>query len=166
MPGPGQHLVLLRGGARAGRGTSFVFASPPRCPTPFFPLPLASPGLRRRAEQRRLLTQAAGCRVTEGLRRLVQALQLHRLELEMQRGELLLTQTAVQAARAGCVDRYSSAPVGCSSPSPFGAIEQFNLCGEQLPGAGRWQLMRWRFARFMASADRVAFKQFLASAPS
>ena len=159
-------MVLLRGGARAGRGTSFVFASPPRCPTPFFPLPLASPGLRRRAEQRRLLTQAAGCRVTEGLRRLVQALQLHRLELEMQRGELLLTQTAVQAARAGCVDRYSSAPVGCSSPSPFGAIEQFNLCGEQLPGAGRWQLMRWRFARFMASADRVAFKQFLASAPS
>ena len=119
--------------------------------------------LRTRAAQRRPLpTQATGPHTPQEMQRLVQELQVHQLALEMQNEELLLTQTEAEAARRQYADRYDHAPVGYFTLTETGLIEEVNQCGARLLGAGRQQLVRRRFAWFVAPAQRLAFGQFLA----
>jgi len=119
--------------------------------------------LRQRAEKRRqLVTQAADRQTPEDLQRLVQELQVHQIELEMQYEELLMAQAEVQAARAQYVDLYDFAPVGYFTLSQVGVIEQLNLCGAQQFGTVRQRLQGRRFAVFVDPLDRAAFGQFLA----
>ncbi|GAA4365626.1 hypothetical protein GCM10023185_36060 [Hymenobacter saemangeumensis] len=119
--------------------------------------------LRARAETRRqLVTQATERQTPADLQRLVQELQVHQIELEMQYEELLLAQAEAQAARAQYVDLYDFAPVGYFSLSDAGVIEQLNLCGAQLLGAVRQRLQGRRFGQFVEPTDREAFGQFLA----
>ncbi|MCI1189097.1 PAS domain S-box protein [Hymenobacter sp. DH14] len=119
--------------------------------------------LRARAEaHRRLVTQAAAPLAPEETQRLVQELQVHQIELEMQNEELLLAQAEAEQARTRYVDLYEFAPVGYFSLSEVGAIEQLNLCGSQLLGPVRQRLLGRRFALFVAPAQRLEFGQFLA----
>jgi len=119
--------------------------------------------LRARAEQRRqLVTQATEQHIPEEVRRLVQELQVHQIELEMQYEELLLAQTEAQAARAEYVDLYDFAPVGYFSLSDTGVIEQLNFCASKQLGTVRKRLVGRRFALFVAPSVRLEFGQFLA----
>ena len=119
--------------------------------------------LRERAEtRRRLVTQVIAPHTPEETQRLVQELQVHQIELEMQYEELLLAQTAAEQARAQYVDLYEFAPVGYFSLSETGALVQLNLCGSQQLGAVRLRLVGRRFAMFVAPDQRLEFGQFLA----
>ena len=119
--------------------------------------------LRTRAEQRRqLVTQTTELHTPEEMQRLVQELQVHQIELEMQYEELLLTQTEAQAARSEYVDLYDYAPVAYFTLTEAGLIEQLNFCGARLLGAVRQRLARRRFALYIAPAQRLDFGQFLA----
>ncbi|MBO2012680.1 PAS domain S-box protein [Hymenobacter negativus] len=119
--------------------------------------------LRARAEKRRhLVTQATESYTPEEVRRLVQELQVHQIELEMQYEELLLAQGETQAARAQYVDLYDFAPVGYFSLSATGQIEQLNFCASKQLGTVRQRLVGRRFALFVAPAQRLEFGQFLA----
>ena len=118
--------------------------------------------LRARAEQRRhLVTQAAEPLTPAETQRLVQELQVHQIELEMQNEELLLAQAEAEAARARYVDLYDFAPVGYFSLSPAGQIEQLNLRAAQLLGTVRQRLVGRRFALFLTPDQRLEFGQFL-----
>ena len=119
--------------------------------------------LRDRAEtSRRLVTQVPAPQTPAETQRLVQELQTHQLELEMQCEELLSAQTEAENARAQYVDLYEFAPVGYCSLSETGLIEQLNLRAAQLLGAVRQRLAGRRFALFVAPAQRLDFGQFLA----
>jgi PAS domain S-box-containing protein len=119
--------------------------------------------LRDRAEtRRRLVTQAPASHTPEETQRLVQELQVHQIELEMQYEELLLAQAEAESARARYFDLYEFAPVGYFTLSEVGLIEQLNLCGSQQLGAVRQRLVGRRFALFVAPAQRLEFGQFLA----
>lgn len=81
--------------------------------------------LRARAEQRRqLVTQATEQHTPQQMQRLVQELQAHQIELEMQYEQLLLlAQTEAEQARAQYVDLYEFVPVGYFTLSAVGLIE-------------------------------------------
>ncbi|MDQ2793938.1 MAG: PAS domain S-box protein, partial [Bacteroidota bacterium] len=119
--------------------------------------------LRDRAETRRqLVTQAAAPHTPEATQRLVQELQMHQIELEMQNEELLLAQAEAESARLQYVDLYEFAPVGYFTLSAVGLIDELNLCGSQQLGTVRQRLLGRRFALFVAPAQRPDFGQFLA----
>jgi PAS domain S-box-containing protein len=119
--------------------------------------------LRARAEKRHyLVTQAAETYTPEEMQRLLQELQVHQIELEMQYEELLLAQTEAQAARAQYTDLYDFAPVGYFSLSATGLIEQLNFCAAKQLGTVRQRLVERRFALFVAPVQRLEFGQFLA----
>ena len=119
--------------------------------------------LRARAEaRRRAVTQATDHLSVEETQRLVQELQVHQIELEMQYEELLLAQAEVQTVRTQYVDLYDFAPVGYFTLSDVGVILQLNLCGSQQLGTVRQLLVGRRFAFFLPPAVRLEFGQFLA----
>jgi PAS domain S-box-containing protein len=118
--------------------------------------------LRARAEQRRhLVTQATEHHTPEETLRLVQELQVHQIELEMQYEELLLAQAEAQVARAQYVDLYDFAPVGYFTLTGTGTIEQLNFCASKLLGTVRQRLVGRRFALFVDITQRFDFGQFL-----
>ena len=138
-------------------------AFPAAADEPPLPDPAAHLALRARAEERRrLTTEATNGKSPEDLQRLVEELQVHQIELEMQHEELLLAEAEAQAARAGYEDLYDLAPVGYFSLSALGLVQHLNLRAEQLLGTGRARLLDRRFALFVAPAERLAFGQFLA----
>ena len=118
--------------------------------------------LRARAEQRRhLVTQSVGDTVPPDTQRLVQELQVHQIELEMQYEELLLSQAEVETAHAQYVDLYDFAPVGYFSLNEQGLIKQLNLHAAQLLATVRQRLRERRFALFVTSDCRPDFQKFL-----
>ena len=119
--------------------------------------------LRARAEQyRHLVTQHPSPEIPVDTQRLVQELQVHQIELEMQNEELLLAQAEAETARVRYLDLYDFAPVGYFTLSPAGQIEQLNLHASQLLGTERLRLVQRHFALFVAPAQRLEFEQFLA----
>jgi PAS domain S-box-containing protein len=118
--------------------------------------------LRSRAQRRQyLVTQGADNKEPEEMRRMMQELQVHQIELEMQYEELLLAQTQVQNARAQYVDLYDFAPVGYFTLTEAGLIQHLNLCASKLLGTVRQRLVGRRFALFVAPGSRLEFGQFL-----
>ncbi|WP_375434337.1 PAS domain S-box protein [uncultured Hymenobacter sp.] len=118
--------------------------------------------LRERAERRRLLvTRAANDQTPDVMQRLIQELQTHQIELEMQYEELLLAQTEAETARAAYVDLYDFAPIGYLTLDANGIIQQLNLSAAQLLGVERQYLVRKRLETFMAEWERVVFGRFL-----
>ncbi|ALW86923.1 hypothetical protein AUC43_18660 [Hymenobacter sedentarius] len=118
--------------------------------------------LRSRAErQRYLVTQAVENQTPQEIQRMIQELQVHQIELEMQNEELLRAQAEVQTAREQYVDLYDFAPVGYFTLTAAGLIEQLNLCASRLLGSVRQRLAGRRFEVFVAPSNRLEFGQFL-----
>ncbi|UYZ64655.1 PAS domain S-box protein [Hymenobacter weizhouensis] len=117
--------------------------------------------LRQQAERRQLVTQGLPADVSAEVQRLVQELQVHQIELEMQYEELLLAQVDAETSRARYVDLYEFAPVGYCSLRPDGTIEQLNLRASQLLGTVRQHLLGRRLALFVNLTHRTAFADFV-----
>ncbi|WP_416424993.1 EAL domain-containing protein [Pseudomonas sp. App30] len=86
--------------------------------------------------------------------RLVQELQLHQLELQMQNEELREAHQALQASRDLYQDLYEQAPVGYLSLSVDGIVEAINQTGASLLKVPSPQLLGRRFSNHVAPADR------------
>ncbi|KAA9338595.1 PAS domain S-box protein [Hymenobacter busanensis] len=117
--------------------------------------------LRQRAERRRVVTETLSQKSPEEVQRLVEELQVHQIELEMQYEELLLAQQEAQRVRAQFIDLYDFAPVGYCTLDAHGLIQQLNLRASQLLGTTRQLLQDRRFQLFVAPDNRDAFYQFL-----
>ncbi|MCR5887883.1 PAS domain S-box protein [Hymenobacter sp. J193] len=118
--------------------------------------------LRVRAERRRLSAQSLPPNMPDDVQRLVQELQVHQIELEMQYEELLLAQTEAETSRARYIDLYEFAPIGYCTVAPDGTLQQLNLRACELLGSVRQRLVGRRLALFVPLAGRVAFADFLA----
>jgi PAS domain S-box-containing protein len=118
--------------------------------------------LRARAETRKnLVTHSLNEELSDDVRRLVEDLQVHQIELEMQYEELLLAQAELEAMRARYVDLYDFAPIGYFSLDAQGTIEQLNLKGSQQLCSVRQRLVGRRLAWFVDPKYRPQFHQFL-----
>ncbi|UOG73081.1 PAS domain S-box protein [Hymenobacter tibetensis] len=118
--------------------------------------------LRERAERRRhLITRVVDDSTPDAMQRLVQELQTHQIELEMQYEELLMAQAEAETARAEYADLYDFAPIGYLTLDSRGTIQQLNLTAAQLLGSVRQKLLRRRLALFVAESYRLTFSKFL-----
>ena len=123
---------------------------------------VALQNLRHRAERRRLVTQVPIPSMAPAeVQQLVQELQVHQIELEMQYEELLLAQAEAETSRQQYLDLYDFAPTGYCTLGPGGTLLQLNLRLGQLLGETRQQLLGRRLALFMPLAVRTEFAQFL-----
>lgn len=118
--------------------------------------------LRQRAERRRLVTESLPADAPPDTQRLVQELQVHQIELEMQYEELLLAQAEAESSRAQYVDLYDFAPVGYCTLAANGTLQQLNLRTSQLLGEDRRRLLGRRLALFVVPAERHLFAEFVA----
>ncbi|WP_324677997.1 PAS domain S-box protein [Hymenobacter sp. GOD-10R] len=117
--------------------------------------------LRQRAERRReLVTQAAAHRTPDDVMHLVQELQTHQIELEMQYEELLQAQLEAQTARIQYEDLYEFAPIGYLTLTDTGVIQQLNLAATQQLNSMRKRVQGQRFMSFVSVAFHSHFLQF------
>ena len=119
--------------------------------------------LRRRAEKRlKEKPTATGQPLTEAdLRRLLQELEVHQIELEMQNEELQQAQVEIEAGLEKYTDLYDFAPTGYFTLERDGAIRQLNLTGARLLGVERSRLVNRRFGLFVSDDSRPAFNALL-----
>lgn len=119
--------------------------------------------LRSRAE--RMLKKSnpkEGYPVTHAeLQRLVQELEVHQIELELQNEELLKARSELNAHLSQYTDLYDFAPIGYFTLARDGTILQSNLTGSHLLGIERSKLENRPFGLLIAVEYRPIFNGFL-----
>lgn len=120
--------------------------------------PTPSADLRNRAETfLEKSPDAVEQMATVDIRSLVQELQIHQLELEMQGDELRDAQQDLLKARDKYVDLYDFAPVGYITLNGKGIILEANLTAATLLGVARSTLVGMPFSRVVAKGDQDVF---------
>src|SRR5574340_1130225 len=123
--------------------------------------------LRCRAEEK-LIGKGQGRRGAPGdqpasadMQRLLQELQIHQIELEMQNEELTRARGEAEAERERYADLYDFAPVGYFTMDRDGLIRRANFAGARLLGLERSRLLNRRFGDFLSPVDGAPFDLFL-----
>lgn len=129
--------------------------------------PPVDPELHRRAEARLReqrsndpLATAAPATVHETLR-LVNELQIHQIELEMQNEELQQARAHAESLMDEHAELYEFAPTGYITFDHNGIILRINLNGASLLGVARSRLVNQPFAQFVAEYDQRVLRNFL-----
>ena len=123
----------------------------------------AATKLRRRAEKH-LQTQTTEVEISrtgDEPQRLLQELQVHQVELEMQNAELCRVRDEVEATLEKYTELYDFAPVGYVTFDRCGVICAINLAGAKLLGVERGRLTGRSFSQFVANEGRLFFSEFL-----
>jgi PAS domain S-box-containing protein len=122
----------------------------------------AAAELRRKAEQR--MAERQGKPLEElgesDVRALVQELQVHRIELEMQNEELLRAQAAAEEVSRKYAELFDFAPTAYFLWDERGTIREVNLAGAALLGVDRSAAVDRRFGQFVVLEDRPEFAAF------
>jgi PAS domain S-box-containing protein len=114
--------------------------------------------LRRRAEER--WKERAPREPRDNRRdaqRLLQELEVHQIELEMQNEELLAARQEVEAALGRYTEIFDFAPIAYFVLAPDGIIRELNLAGGRLLGRDRSHLVGRPVAAFVPNEQREAF---------
>ena len=90
----------------------------------------------------------------EQMRAVLQELQVHQVELELQNEELRRAQVDLDALRTRYFDLYDLAPVGYCTLSAQGRIEEANLTAATLLGVVRNELVGQPLSRFIVPEDQ------------
>jgi two-component system, cell cycle sensor histidine kinase and response regulator CckA len=122
--------------------------------------------LRRRAEKRREERRKETVRspAERDLPRLIQELEVHQFELEIQNEELQRARNELEALLGQYTDLYDFAPVGYFTLTPEGTILLVNLAGAALLEVERSFLVGRLFADFVATDSRPLVAAFLSKA--
>ncbi len=95
----------------------------------------------------------------------LQELQIHQIELEMQNEELRHSYIQLAEAKKLYLDLYEFSPIGYLTLSSKGLITRSNLCGESLLGEPRKQLIGSPLSRFISQENsnlwHLSFKHAL-----
>ena len=134
--------------------------------------PAAAATLRQRAEavfldQAAALPERLASLSPEATQAMLQELQVHQIELELQNEELRRAQAELDASRARYFDLYDLAPMGYCTVSEPGLIVEANLTLATRLGVARGALVAQPFSRFILKEDADIFyllrKQLLAT---
>jgi chemotaxis family two-component system sensor kinase Cph1 len=98
------------------------------------------------------------------LRALVNELEVHQIELEMQNEELQRAKLELEESELKYRDLYEFAPVGYITFDATGTIREINLAGASLIGTTRNNLINRRLQLFLAPGSGTQFDEFCASA--
>ncbi|MBI5531339.1 MAG: response regulator [Deltaproteobacteria bacterium] len=123
-----------------------------------------APELRQLAEQRlqeRVDTGEAIPASVNDVSRLVQELQVHQTELELQNEELKAARDELEAGLQRYAELYDFAPVGYLTLGRDGGIRKANLAGARLLGMERSRLIGRRLGLSVADSSRADFDAFL-----
>jgi PAS domain S-box-containing protein len=95
------------------------------------------------------------------MRELIQELEVHQIEIEMQNHELTLQQGRAEQAIDKYTELYDFAPVGYFTLSQEGEILELNLLGAKILGNHRSNLKHKHFVRFVSPNSQPIFNHFL-----
>ena len=121
--------------------------------------------LRQLAEERLRVKQGHALRTeatTPDPERLIEELQIHQIELELQNEELRSVRDELEVSLARVTDLYDFAPLGYVSLDARGSIVELNLAGAAMLGKERARLIGQSFTPCVAPAARPTFEGFLA----
>lgn len=93
----------------------------------------------------------------DAMRKALHELQVHQIELEMQKEELLRTRAEIDAMRARYCDLYDQAPVGYVTLNESGQIVEANLTAATLLGVARGVLINHSITDFIHRDDQDGF---------
>ena len=93
--------------------------------------------------------------------KLIQELEIHQIELELQNKELIQAKSNLQKIAEKYTELYDLAPSGYFTLNNTGDILECNLCGSQMLGKERSQLKSSRFAVYVSPETRPIFLLFL-----
>ncbi len=115
-------------------------------------------GLRERAAEFVKQNPSAIRKIPSGdVQSVIEDLQIHQIELEMQNEELRRTQLELEDARDKYLDLYDFAPVGYFTISDKGMILEANLTGADMLGVERGLLIGKPFSKFIDRNDQDIF---------
>jgi PAS domain S-box-containing protein len=95
------------------------------------------------------------------IKKLVQLLQIHQVELEHQNQELRIAQQELEASRNKYVNLFDFAPVPYFSLNSDGIIKEVNLRAAKMFKIDRNKLVGKRFISFVSLNDRDVFNLFM-----
>jgi len=95
--------------------------------------------------------------------KLIQELEVHRVELLMQNEELNLVHTEAMEAAEKYTELYDFAPTGYFTLSRKGEILELNLCGALMLGRERSKIKKSAFGFFISKASKPVFNSFIES---
>ncbi len=114
--------------------------------------------LRKRAEKFLDKNPETIKEITSGdVKKLVEDLHIHQIELEIQNEELRQAQLELEASRDRYSHLYDFAPVGYFTLSEKGLIEEANLSCASMLGVERSSLIGKPFSRFICKDDQDVF---------
>jgi PAS domain S-box-containing protein len=97
----------------------------------------------------------------EELRRLVQELEVHQIELEMQNEELQQARSDLEKSLNQYTDLYDFAPVGYFTLDQNGIILNVNLTGARMLGMERSRIVKQHFKNFVLASFHSVISSFL-----
>lgn len=111
--------------------------------------------LRQRAERKWTeLSALSDNNSADDMRRLLQELQIHQIELEMQNEELRQAQLELAVSRDRYADLYDFAPMAYLTLNERGGIEEANLTAAAMLGTSRVALLKANITRFIDSESQ------------
>jgi PAS domain S-box-containing protein len=97
----------------------------------------------------------------EDIKRLVQLLQIHQVELEHQNQELRITHQELEASRNRYVNLFDFSPIPYFTLNTDGIIKEVNLIASKMFKIDRNKLVGKRFIPFISLDDRDVFNLFI-----
>src|SRR5690606_37230379 len=92
--------------------------------------------------------------------KLIQELEVHQIELELQNEELLLAKEKAERAEKKYTELFDISPSGCVTLSRDGVITELNKSAEDI-FENKLKLIRSNFGFFVTPDTRAEFNQFL-----
>lgn len=125
-----------------------------------------SSDLRKRAEDRLRKSphRTAFSYADADREKLVQEMQIHQIELEMQNEELMKLRDKAEQLAEKYIDVYDFSPTGYLSLDSLGVIAMANLMAAQLFGINRASLIGKRFCGLISGQSLAAFNDFFKEA--
>lgn len=125
--------------------------------------PLSRDALRDLALQR---LEGQPRRFAEGrtlpeMQQLIEELEIHQIELEMQNAHLSAARSQLELALGQSSEIYDFSPVGCLRLDPAGAITKLNLAAASLLGGDRSRLLGSRLGLYIAEEHRALLNAVL-----
>lgn len=119
--------------------------------------------LRRQAEERlkKSKPKVATPLTPEEMQRLIQELEVHQIELDMQNEELQQARLELEKSLSQYTDLYDFAPVGYFTLDQGGIILNVNLTGARMMRMERSRILNQHFEKFIHAEHRNAFSSLL-----
>ncbi|TDE05664.1 hybrid sensor histidine kinase/response regulator [Flavobacterium sandaracinum] len=121
--------------------------------------------IRQKAEELQLIKESkcsSHLSEVETLK-LIHELEVHQIELEMQKEELMLAKETAENAIQKYTELYDFAPTGYFTLTNSGTIIELNLLGSQLLRKDRSKLINSQFGFFVSGDTKLVFNEFLDS---